>query len=431
MFYKENDFKNTEFGDVPVDWEAKRIADLFEVETGTTPSTRNTTYWEDGTVNWLTPADLSTVKGIYISDGKRKVTSKALKETNLTLIPKGSILLSTRAPVGYAAIVMQDSAFNQGCKGLVPKTDVKGTEEFYCYYIIKSKALLQNLSSGSTFKELAKDRLESFLVPLPTLSERNKIAEILTNIDVTIQKTDEVITETERLKKGLLDQLFTKGLTHKKFKKVEIRNRIYNLPEEWRISNLSETSTIKGRIGWQGLTTKEYLKDGEYLLVTGTDFENGRIAWDRCVYVSKERYMQDTNIQLKEGDILITKDGTIGKIAYVDKLPQQATLNSGIFVVRPVNSAYDPSYMFWIMQSKFFNVFMNILKAGSTISHLYQRDFVNFEFPIPPLEEQQKIVKILSTVDHKLDLERKEKRHLERVKSGLMDKLLSGRVRVK
>jgi type I restriction enzyme S subunit len=228
-----------------------------------------------------------------------------------------------------------------------------------------------------------------------------------------------------------MHRLLTKGIGHKEFKTVKIGIREYRIPASWNVNNLESTSTVKGRIGWQGLTTKEYLDKGNYFLVTGTDFERGRILWEKCVYVEEERYSQDPNIQLNTGDILITKDGSIGKIAYVDYLPKKATLNSGIFVVRPKNNGYDTRYMYWVMNSHYFNSFMNVLKAGSTISHLYQRDFIRFEFPLPLIKEQQKIASILSTIDQKLELERNRKAKLESIKKGLMNDLLTGRKRVK
>ena len=106
------------------------------------------------------------------------------------------------------------------------------------------------------------------------------------------------------------------------------------IPEKWKWEKLEDNSLLKGRIGWQGLTTTEYRQQGRFYLVTGTDFKNGQIDWINCVYVDEKRFIQDTNIQLKKGDVLITKDGTIGKTAFIDKIHLPATLNSGVFVVR-------------------------------------------------------------------------------------------------
>ena len=185
-----------------------------------------------------------------------------------------------------------------------------------------------------------------------------------------------------------------------KFKKVKwFFGKEIKIPKEWNLEKLEENSTIKGRIGWQGLTTAEYLKTGDYYLVTGTDFKNGKIDWKNCVYVDDIRYAQDQNIQLKNEDVLVTKDGTIGKIAYVSTMAKSATLNSGIFVIRPIGKKYSSLFLFYILNSFYFLKFLSSLQAGSTINHLYQKNFVNFQFPLPNVSEQQKIALILSRVD--------------------------------
>jgi type I restriction enzyme, S subunit len=171
------------------------------------------------------------------------------------------------------------------------------------------------------------------------------------------------------------------------------------LPRRWEVISLLETSILKARIGWQGLTTAEYLERGDYYLVTGTDFFNGKIKWETCHYVDAHRYNQDKNIQLKNGDVLVTKDGTIGKVAYVEELNGKATLNSGVFVIRPKNNVYLPKYFFYVLCSPYFDTFLKQLTAGSTIVHLYQKDFVNFKFPLPPLPEQARIAEILQDQD--------------------------------
>ena len=202
-------------------------------------------------------------------------------------------------------------------------------------------------------------------------------------------------------------------------------SEVGNVPECWEVVDVDHSSFLKGRIGWQGLTTKEYLSFGNYLLVTGTEFRDGGIDWGKCHYVSKERFDQDPNIKLRVGDILVTKDGTIGKIAFINSLPLPATLNSGVFVLRPINDSYYPKYFYYILQSNYFKKFIDILKAGSTISHLYQYSFKNFLFPLPPYSEQQKIARILSNTEsliESLDKLITKKKHM---KWGLMQTLLT------
>lgn len=197
------------------------------------------------------------------------------------------------------------------------------------------------------------------------------------------------------------------------------------IPSDWGTGNMFNNSTLKARIGWQGLTTAEYLKAGNYFLVTGTDFSDGKIKWETCHYVIEERYIQDRNIQLKDNDILVTKDGTIGKVAFVDKITLPATLNSGVFVIRPKNNSYLPKFLYFILKSAYFDDFLNQLVAGSTIQHLYQKDFVSFKFPLPPtLAEQTTIATALSDADALITGLDKLLAKKRNIKQGTMQQLL-------
>lgn len=196
------------------------------------------------------------------------------------------------------------------------------------------------------------------------------------------------------------------------------------IPKDWEVKNLLDNLTIKARIGWQGLTTAEYLKTGDYGLVTGTDFKNGYIDWDNCVYVERERFVQDKNIQLKIYDVLVTKDGTIGKVAFVDKLPNPTTLNSGVFVLRPKNESINKRFFYCLLMSFYFDNFIAKITAGSTITHLYQKDFVNFNFILPSLTEQTAIATALSDADGLITGLEKLIAKKRNIKQGAMQQLL-------
>jgi len=196
------------------------------------------------------------------------------------------------------------------------------------------------------------------------------------------------------------------------------------IPDDWEVGRLGNNTYLKGRIGWHGLTQDDHLEDGEYFLVTGTDFENGRVKWNRCKYVNEDWYEKDPNIQLKEKDILVTKDGSIGKVAFVEPLPGKATLNNGVFVIRPTNGEYQPKFFYYILNSSYFDDFIETITAGSTISHLYQKDFVNFRFPLPSLPEQRRIADILSTVDEKIHQTGEIVNKMEELKRGVLNELI-------
>lgn len=131
------------------------------------------------------------------------------------------------------------------------------------------------------------------------------------------------------------------------------------IPDNWEVKNINKECTIKARIGWQGLKSNEYLDFGDYVLITGTDFDNGFINWKSCNYVSEWRFKQDKNIQIKQGDVLITKDGTIGKVAFLDAIPMKGTLNSGVFVIRPKSyEKIDTVFLSLIFKSIWFDSFL-------------------------------------------------------------------------
>lgn len=183
---------------------------------------------------------------------------------------------------------------------------------------------------------------------------------------------------------------------------------------------------MRARIGWQGLRADEFLDYGPYL-VTGTDFVNGKVNWDTCYHITEERFKQDTGIQLHEYDLLVTKDGTIGKTAIVKNCPEKATLNSGVFVVRAINKSVVPAYLYYILSSREFDIFLANTLTGSTIKHLNQEHFYKFKFDVPEdTKEQTKIAEVLATIDETIDKTRQIIAKYKNIKDGLLHSLLCG-----
>ena len=166
---------------------------------------------------------------------------------------------------------------------------------------------------------------------------------------------------------------------------------------QWK--KLGEICSIKARIGWQRLNKSEYLATGDYYLVTGVDIRGTRVNFQSCYYVSKERYEMDTNIQLRNGDIILTKDGTIGKVALIENMDKPGVLNSHLFVIRDISGYLLAKYLMYILLSNHFQSFVNKNKTQGTIPGLNQATIVKFELPIPSLEEQERIVDILDKFD--------------------------------
>lgn len=177
---------------------------------------------------------------------------------------------------------------------------------------------------------------------------------------------------------------------------------IGSIPADWEINKIKYIATLKGRIGWQGLTSDEYTDEGAYL-ITGTDFENGGINWDSCVHVPMRRWEEARDIQIEDGDLLITKDGTIGKVAIVSGCTAPTSLNSGVLRISTIDG-YDRKFLYWVLQSDVFWTWFADKNAGnSTIQHLYQGDFAEFKYAIPPIDEQGVIATLLDSECTKID----------------------------
>ena len=200
--------------------------------------------------------------------------------------------------------------------------------------------------------------------------------------------------------------------------------RFPGFTEDWEQRKLSELATMNARIGWQNLRTSEFLDSGDYLLITGTDFDNGRIKYGTCHYVEKKRFDQDTKIQLSTGSILITKDGTLGKVALVEELPKPATLNAGVFNVRVKDDAVlSYKYLYHYLKAPFLMKYVTANATGGTIKHLNQSILVDFPIPITEKLEQDRIAKLLDSLELSITLHQRKLEHLNLKKKALLQKL--------
>ena len=177
----------------------------------------------------------------------------------------------------------------------------------------------------------------------------------------------------------------------------------------WEQRKLSELTSMHARIGWQNLRTSEFLDSGNYMLITGTDFNDGAINFSTCHYVERERYEQDRNIQIHNGSILITKDGTLGKVAYVQGLSMPATLNAGVFNVqiKDANNV-DEKYLFQYLKAPFLMDYVDKKATGGTIKHLNQNILVDFPVILPQRSEQILIGAFFQQLDNLITLHQRE-----------------------
>ncbi len=203
--------------------------------------------------------------------------------------------------------------------------------------------------------------------------------------------------------------------------------RFKGFTDAWEQRKLSSLASMHARIGWQNLRTSEFLDSGKYMLITGTDFENGLVNYETCHYVEKDRYDQDKNIQLHNGSILITKDGTLGKVAYVQDLCKPATLNAGVFNVEVKDvSLTDGKYLYQYLKAPFLMDYVDEKSTGGTIKHLNQNILVDFQIAMPGVAEQKLIGSFFSNLDSLITLHQRKFEKLSQIKQSLLQSMFPG-----
>jgi len=401
---------------VKTQWPTYSLLDLCNVYIGLT---HTPTYVDHG-IPFLSAKDLNKGK-LDFSDAKQISKAEFSFISNASKPQKGDIVFGRVGTLGNPCIVEKETDFAifVSLGYMRPKPGVMGA--YLCQWM-RSDFFMKQVEekiAGSSQKNLNTGWLREFSLLLPSVREQQQIVEILSDLDDTISLYESLLSKKRLVKQGAMQEL----LTGKK--------RLPGFSGEWSKFNLMKHSKIKARIGWQGLKKSEYLDSGFALLVTGTDFADGKVQWDRCHYVTRDRYDQDRNIQIQNNDILITKDGSLGKSALVQGLTKPATLNSGIFVIRPLQNAYDPVFVYHILSSFVFKDFLDKLSAGSTIIHLYQKDVGKFEFLLPPtIEEQKAIAAVLSEMDADIAASEEKLAKYRQVKQGMMQQLLTGKIRL-
>jgi len=177
---------------------------------------------------------------------------------------------------------------------------------------------------------------------------------------------------------------------------------IGEVPKHWKTEPLKFNSYIKGRIGWQNLRSSEFTNEGPYL-ITGMHFSNGSVDWDSCYHITEERYDIAPEIIVKKHDILITKDGSIGKLAYIEYLPGEASLNSHLLLIRPLKNQYHPKYLYYLLDSSTFKSYIQLNQTGTTFYGITQESVVNFPNLLSSIEEQKNIAAFLDRETERID----------------------------
>lgn len=207
-------------GKIPTHWKAKKLKYLARIFNGATPSSGEEMYWKDGDIKWATPSDLSSNNSMYLYDTIRNITQEGYNSCGVCMVRKGSVILSTRAPIGLLSIAENEMCFNQGCRGIEVKEFINNIYLYYFLYI--SNSILNSLGKGTTFIELSTDSLATLQLPLPPLSEQQ---EIIAYLDEKLSKIDALKSKTIK-QIELLKEYKTSLITNVVTGKIDVRNEV-------------------------------------------------------------------------------------------------------------------------------------------------------------------------------------------------------------
>ena len=416
-------FKKTAIGEIPEGWKVVKLGDV-------------TAKIGDGihtTPNYVESSEYFFVNGNNLIDGRIKVSEKTKCVSEREFLKhkielnKGSILLLINGTVGNIAfykgekVILGKSAAFINFNGVVDKN--------YIYYLLQSNPVNQYFEfelTGTTIKNLSLKTLRNTPIPYPPLPEQQKIAEILSTVDEKIEVIGEQISQTQELKRGLMQRLLTKGIGHTQFKDSPLGK----IPESWEVVRIEKYIDLlsgfpfkSDRFNEEGRGTK---------VLRGVNITVGKLRWsDKIDRYWEEEFHEYDKYSLREGDLVISMDGSLVGRNYarvtIDALP--LLLVQRVACIR-AKGKLDLEYLNQIIGSSLFIDYVDAVKTSSGIPHISAKQIREFKIALPPFPEQQKIAAILSSVDNKLDVVQEKKHQYQELKKGLMQQLLTGKVRV-
>ncbi|AXI00259.1 restriction endonuclease subunit S [Sporosarcina sp. PTS2304] len=422
------EFKITEIGKMPSHWQVVSIEQIGDVVGGGTPSTKREDYY-GGEVSWITPKDLSGHTKRKISRGARNITELGLNNSSARLLPKETVLLSSRAPIGYVAIADKEVSTNQGFKSII--CDKNKIQPIYLYYVLKeSKERLESVATGSTFKEVSGSSVKKFEIALPPLNEQRIISRILSSIDSKIEINQDIINNFEQLAQTLFKRWFVdfefpneNGDPYKSSGGEMVESELGMIPAGWKEGTLNDIGAIVGG-GTPSKKIDSYYTTQGYSWITPKDLSN-----DKSVYIFKGS-LDITEEALKKSSAKLHPTNTVlfssrAPIGYVAIAGQEVATNQGFKSIIPKKEV--PSEYIYLLL-KHLTPVIESNASGSTFKEISGAGMKGIKVVVPLKEilaDYKSIVKPLFKKVKETEIENKS---LTSLRDTLLPKLLSGEI---
>lgn len=421
-------------GNIPKQWKLTPLKFHFKIVGGSTPKSDNKDYW-DGDIKWVTPSDLSKLDSFYIHDSQRKITLDGLNSCGSSLVPKGSVVLSTRAPIGTIGIAFTEVCTNQGCKSLVP--DNQTNPIFFTYLLSISSVELNLRGKGTTFLELSGDELGSFKVGFPTPREQSIIANFLdretAKLDTLIAKQEKLIELLQEKRQAIISHAVTKGLDPNVKMKDSGVEWLGMVPEHWICAAIKHIVSIPITDGPH--ETPNFYDFG-VPFVSAEAVSGGQIDFSKIRgYISKEdheKYSKKYRPSL--GDVYMIKSGATTGVTAIVETDIEFNIWSPLAVIR-CGSKMLPRFTLYFMRSLNFQEAVSLNWSFGTQQNIGMNVIENLSITIPPLKEQLNIIKYLDELTSNIDLIiKKSKKSIELAKehrTALISAAVTGKIDVR
>ncbi|WP_294364580.1 restriction endonuclease subunit S [uncultured Clostridium sp.] len=431
-------YKMTEFGQIPNSWMVKTIGEIFEFSGGLSISRAMLT---DKGVNYLHYGDIHMRNENYIDTKKDEEWLPKLEDNfegikDNVKLNTGDIVFADASEdyegIGKSVVIFNElkRPFVSGLHTIVAKdinNELDNSYKRYCFSTNEVRKQFRQLAVGTSVYGISRENIKKIKINIPTLEEQEKISLILSTVDEQIDNVDELIEKNKKLKKGLMQQLLTKGIGHTKFKKTEIGE----IPEPWEVKKFFEF--VEKVIDFRGRTPKKLGMDwgnGDIQALSANNVKMGKIDFSlECYLASIELYEKWMNgNELSKDDILMTMEAPLGNIALVPD-ERRYILSQRVIALKTKDIIVN-KFMKYLLMSDIVQSQLDTLSTGTTAKGINQKNLAKVMVLIPSIEEQEKIASILSKVDEKIEEYEYKKQKLEELKKGLMQQLLSGKVRV-
>lgn len=407
-------------------WKTCTIGDLGRVVGGATPSTKKVENYDGGTIAWITPKDLAGFSGRFISRGERNITEQGLKSCSTQLMPAHTVLFSSRAPIGYIAIAEQEVCTNQGFKSVVP--DEK-TDYMFLYYLLKyNKEKIENLGSGTTFKEVSGSTMRGIEVRVPeTIEEQQRIASVLSALDDKIEKNTEVNENLEEQAVVLFRSWFSAFSLSPNSPRVS--SEFGEIPEDFaviKVGNLPMLVTdyvANGSFAALKANVNLYQAPNYAYFIRNTDLKSGSFG----VFVDKHSYEFLSKSTLYGGEIIISNVGDVGSVFLCPKLGGRMTLGNNIIMLRPKDDHLRYYLYIWFKYLQGQALIQGI-KGGSAQPKFNKTDFKNTSVLIPPKDILSRFHETVAPMFETISQRQTETARLADLRDTLLPKLMSGEI---